>query len=315
MTNFQIYKKTLSFSLIRFLVDLVSFVILVGLAVLGALLGNKMNAEYGAIVGLIVGLILGAIAMTLITYLVSNRYKAAQIAMMVKGIKEGELPEHTFKEGKEAVKGRFASITLFFFVTNQIKRVFRQLGRTMTGVATAIGGQAGNAVSSTIDSAVQTLIAYLCDCCLGWVFYRQEENAAKAAWEGAAIFFKHGKTLIRNVGRIFGMGLLSLLLIGGAFTGIFYLITMAFVPQFQQLTAILFEDGGVDYHITMIVASGVAALFIWGILHTVLIRPFILTGVLKNFIEAGKEHAPTEAELAEVEKRSPKLARLKEKMQ
>ena len=52
----------------------------------------------------------------------------------------------------------------------------------------------------------QVVVAYLCDCCLGWVFYRKAQGAAKATCEGAVLFFRHGKTLARNLGRVFGMG-------------------------------------------------------------------------------------------------------------
>ena len=315
MTNFQIYRKTLSFSFVRFLIDMGAFLLMGGITVGGLFLGNAINKEVGAIIGIIVGLILGIIAMSLITFFISNRYKAAQIAMMVKAVDEGKLPDHPYKEGKAIVKSRFKSIALFFFITNAIKSVFKQLGRTMTGIAGAVGGEVGGSIGSAVDSAVQTLIAYLCDCCLGWVFFRSEENAAKAALEGAAIFFKRGKTLLRNVGRIFGMGFLSLLLIGGAFTGIFYLVAIQFPTQLNQLMTMLADERIVDYHVLGIILAAIGGLIMWGIIHTVLIRPFILTGVLKNFIIAGKENRPTEADMAEVTKRAPKVAKLQEKME
>lgn len=314
MTNFQVYKKTLSFSLVMFLIDMLAVVLLAGITVAGFFIGRAFDPSVGPILGLVIGLVLGGIAAGLINFFITNRYKAAQIAMMVKGVSEGELPEHTFKEGKQVVKGRFASIALFFFVTNSIKSVFRQLGRTMTHIGSSIGGDVGGTVTSTIDSAIQTLIGYLCDCCLGWVFYRSTENAAKAACEGAAIFFKHGKTLLRNVGRIFGMGILSFILIGGAFTGIFYLICMQFPALFADLAKSLTEGGDLDPRIAMIVISALGGIILWSALHSVLIRPFILTGVLRNFIESGKAHVPSDAEFKEIADRCPRFVKLQEKI-
>jgi hypothetical protein len=37
----------------------------------------------------------------------------------------------------------------------------------------------------------------------------------KATCEGAVLYFKNWKTLIKNMGRVLGLGLISLLVIGG----------------------------------------------------------------------------------------------------
>ena len=53
-------------------------------------------------------------------------------------------------------------------------------------------------MSSVISSVISVVVSYLCDCCLGWVFYRQDVKSAKATCEGAVLFFKHWKTLAKN---------------------------------------------------------------------------------------------------------------------
>ena len=316
MTNFQVYKKTLSFSLINFLVGLGSLVILAGFTVLGFIITKNPPIDNG-VIGLIIGFILGCIAAAFISIFISNRFKAAQIAMMTKGVTDGDLPEKgTFKLGMEEIKGRFGKITAFFFITNAIKGLFRELGRGVTKIGGAIGGDAGSAVGSTIDSAVQTLVGYLCDCCLGWILYRKEVNAAKAGCEGAVIFFKNGKALIRNVGRIFGMGFLSLLVIGGAFFGISYLVFSQFPTMATELAAEIqtwldepnpiFENGTVF----IIATSGIVGLLMWSLIHSVLIRPFILTGVLRNFMAAGQAEIPSEADFAVLDSKSRRFAKL-----
>jgi hypothetical protein len=238
--------------------------------------------------------------------------------MMAKGVTENALPDHTFKQGFEEVKGRFGSITAFFFITNAIKRIFRQLGRAINRIGSAIGGQTGNTITSAIDSAVQTLIAYLCDCCLAWVMFRKDQNAAKSACEGAVIFFKHGKTLIRNIGRIFGMGFLSLLVIGGAFFGLSYLLFTQFPGLFQTLSNEIIAAGGdipefvYDVNMLMIYVAAVLGVIIWSMIHSVLIRPFILVGVMRNFLVAGQKDMPKEADFQEVASKSPRFAKLSE---
>lgn len=314
MTNFQVYKKTLPFSLVEFLVSLLALFILAGLCSAGFFLFSKQMDH--ALIGLAVGFIVGIIVVILINIFVTNRIKAAQIAMMTKGVTEDALPDHAFKEGFNEIKGRFGKITAFFFITNAIKGIFRQIGRGINRIGTAVGGDAGNAVTSAIDSAIQTLIGYLCDCCLGWILFRKDESAAKAGCEGAVIFFKHGKTLIRNIGRIFGMGFLSLLLIGGAFFGVFYLVFTQFPNMFIALANEIVKLGGdvpeflTNPTILIVVVAAIAGIVIWSTIHSVLIRPFILVGVLRNFMAAGQKDIPSEADFKELDSRSPKFAKL-----
>lgn len=306
MTNFQVYRKTLLFSVLMFAINLLSFVLFIGFIVGGFFLFNALMNN--GIIGLIVGLIIGLLSLILVQYLVINRIKAAQIGMMAIGVADGQLPEHTFKEGFALAKERFLKLTAFFFIMNSIKGVFRQIGRTVNRIGTAVGGQAGNTVTSVIDSAVQTLIAYLCDCCLGWVMYNRDRSMALCACEGAVIFFKHGKTLIRNIGRIFGMGILSFLLIGGGIFGISLLIFTAAPGILAPFVADL--GGESSATIVAIVVSIGIALVLWPMIHSVVGRPFILVGVLRNFMLSGLKERPTESDFATLDSKSSKFAKL-----
>ena len=318
MTNFQVYRKVLSFSFLMFLVDLFGLILLGGSATAGYFIANKSSDM--ALIGLTVGFVIGIILAVLVNIFIASRIKAAQIAMMVKGVTEGSLPDNTFSAGFAEIKGRFGSIIAFYLVTHAIKAIFNQISRGINQLGTALGGQTGNAITSTIDSAIQTLLSYLCDCCLGWILYRKDVSTAKAGCEGAVIFFKHGKTLIRNIGRIFGMGFLSLILIGGAFFGITYLIFIQFPTMFDSLIAEIMEaaarNGGEVSEILqnpatfMIIAAAFVGIALWAILHSVLIRPFILTGVMRNYMASGIADIPTEKDFAELDSKSPRFAKL-----
>ena len=164
MTNFKVYKKTLSFSFVAFLVDLLAFLAFVGLTTAGFFLAYQGDAGRG-LIGLLIGLLVGIAAASLINIFITNRIKCAQICMMTKGVTEGELPDHTYKEGMHEMKGKFGKITAFYFITSAIKGIFRQIGRAMTKLGQAVGGDVGGSVASAIDTGVQILIGYLCDCC------------------------------------------------------------------------------------------------------------------------------------------------------
>ncbi len=323
LNNKEIYKRTIVFSIRRLLWDILSFIIVIACAVLGFLITE--GAFNKGLIGLAIGLIAGIIVICIMLRYVSYRYKAAQIAMMTKAIATGKLPDDVVKAGKKAVDKRFTTVAVYFAVTGAIKGVFNQIGRGITSVGQAVGGDSGGAVGSTISAIIQTIVAYLCDCCLGWVFYREDQKPFKATCEGAVIFFKKGKTLVKNLGRIFGMSIVSFLVIGGVFFGIFWLVFQAFPDVFtglanevadaaaranSELPAGLFEPATFT-----IVCAAISGIIMWSIIHSVFIKPFILVGVLRNFIEAGKEDIPSEASFKELDKKSTKFQKLREKME
>ena len=320
MTNFQIYKKTLGFSLRRVLIDFLTLILFACLIAAGYFILEKVNGN--GMIGLLIGLFAAIIAAVIISRFVSFKLKAGQIAMMTKGVTESELPDDVIAAGKNVVKERFITVAAYFAVTGAIKGVFNELGRLLTKAGERLGGETGKTVGSIVSSAVATLITYLCDCCLGWVFYRKDKGAFKASCEGAVLFFKHGKALLKNVGRIFGIGLLSFVVIGGVFFLIFALILSNFMEFFQTMAVWLaenaesaeeFPDLLKDPQMLMIGSSILLAVIIWSFLHSTFIRPFVLTGVLRNYMEAGINDMPTEESFESVKNVSRKFAKLAEK--
>lgn len=318
MDNKAIYQKTIKFSLWRVLWDLIAWAAFGLFACAGFLIADKTSDK--GLIGLGVGAVLGGICAYIILHFVAYSYKAGQIAMMTEGVVSGKLPENTVAAGKKVVKDRFSTVAAYYAITGVIKGVFRQIGNGITAVGEAVGGDTGGAVGSTISGVIETVIAYLCDCCLGWVFYKKDEKAAKATMEGAVIFFKHGKTLVKNLGRIFGISLLSFLIIGGIFFGISHLVMQAFPDAMATLSNEIAEAivragsevPEVVYNLTLfnLVCSAFIGIIIWSILHSTFVRPFILVGVLRNFINSGKDEKITESDLNELDKKSNKFAKL-----
>lgn len=320
MDNKTIYKKTLGFSLRRFGWDIISWAIIIGLSAGGFFLAEQLNNK--GLIGLSIGAIIGIIIIAILLRYVSYTYKAGQIAMMTKAVTEDKLPDDVIGAGKKIVKERFTTVAAYFAVTGAIKGIFRQIGRGITAVGEAVGGDTGGAVGSTISSVIETIIAYLCDCCLGWVFYRKDEKATKATLEGAVIFFKHGKTLLKNLGRVFGMSIISFIVIGGVFFGIAYLIMSCFPDLFSQLSTEIIEAGVrtstelpawvSDINTLTLVCAAITGIIFWSILHSVFVRPFILVGVLRNYINSGKDETISEESFAALDEKSAKFKKLHE---
>lgn len=318
MDNKEIYKKTLGFSLRRFLWDFLAVIAFCAITV-GAFFIAESTANNG-LIGLVIGLVLGGIAAYLILHYIAFTYKAGQIAMMTKGVTEDKLPDDVIGAGKKIVKERFTTVAAYYVVTGAIKGVFNQIGQGISAVGNAVGGDTGGAIGSSISAVINTVIAYLCDCCLGWVFYRKDEKATKATCEGAVIFFKHGKTLLKNLGRVFGIGIISLLVIGGIFFGISYVIMINFPDFFNSLSQAIIEAGAetsttlpdfiYNVNTLTLISALVIGIAFWAILHSVFVRPFVLVGVLRNFMKSGIDDIPTEESFKELDSKSKKFAKL-----
>ena len=318
MDNRQVYKATLCFSIRRILWDILGFLGWAALSVGGLYIADKTTDK--GLIGLAVGGLIGLIVLVFFLRWVSYKYKAGQIAMMTKGVTEGTLPDDVLGEGNRVVKERFATVAAFFAVTGVIKGIFNQLGRGITKIGEAIGGDNGSTVGSVISSAIQVVVSYLCDCCLGWVFYRKDVKATKATMEGAVLFFRHGGTLLKNMGRVFGIGLASLAAIGGAFFGIFYLIAsrfpLVFDKVFREITESAARSGDAlpawlsSPAMLMVIAAAVGGVIVWALIHSVFIRPFVLVGVLRNYIQSGMDDIPTESSFAALDSKSAKFRKL-----
>lgn len=165
VTNKEIYSRTLVFSVRRLLYDILAFVIMALLVATGFFIAEK-TADSG-LIGLAIGAVLGIIMLIIMLRYISYTFKAGQIAMMTRAITHGTLPDDVIGEGKKVVKDRFATIALFFAATGVIKGIFSQIGSALTNTAKKVGGDTGESIGSAINTAIQIVVAYLCDCCLG----------------------------------------------------------------------------------------------------------------------------------------------------
>ena len=318
MDNKQVYKATLCFSIRRALWDLVALLGFAALCAAGFYIMDKTTDK--GLIGLAIGAVVGLVVLIIFLRWISYKYKAGQIAMMTRGVTEGELPQDVLAEGARVVKERFTTVAAFFAVTGVIKGIFNQLGRGITAAGQAIGGDTGGTIGNAVSSVIQVIVSYLCDCCLGWVFFRKDVKSSKATLEGAVLFFKHGKTLVKNLGRVFGIGLASLIAIGGAFTGIFYLVASRFPVFFDRLYTEIMESAARNSTtipswlnspaILTIVAAVIGGIIVWSVIHSVFIRPFVLIGVLRNYIQSGIEDMPTEESFVLLDSKSSKFKKL-----
>ena len=323
LSNGAVYRKVLGFSIRRLVFAIIFIAMLGGLTYGGFILGKKFFHFSGApLAGMGIGVVIAIVLIAIISHFFMYVIKAGQIAVIMKAVTEDKIPDNPWQTGKSMVKERFGTVALYYAATSIIKGIFGELGHAITKVGEAIGGDTGNAIGSAISIVINTIVNYLCDCCLGWVFYRREQNAFKATCEGAVTFFKYGKTFLKNMGRIFGIGLASLILIGGAFFGIFYFVALQF-PHYIEVLAIeirKLSEGAEPNKIisflsnetTLTIAiAAVGALIVWSIIHSTFVKPFVLVGVLRNYMNTAIEHIPDPSEFDVLEKNSKKYRKYK----
>jgi len=64
----------------------------------------------------------------------------------------------------------------------------------------------------------------------------------------------------------------------------------------------------------IIVAAALTGVIIWSILHSVFIRPFVLVGVLRNYMASGINDIPSEDSFALLDGKSKKFRKLHAEM-
>ena len=325
LSNGDVYRKVLTFSLRRLLFSIIYIAMLVGLTAGGFLLADKLwHCDGSGLVGMGIGFVIAIVFIAILSHFLMYVIKAGQIAVITKAVTEDKLPDNCWQTGKEMVKERFATVAVYYAATSIIKGLFQELSNAITSVGQSIGGDSGGAVGSAIGIVINTIVSYLCDCCLGWVFYRKDQSAFKATCEGAVTFFKNGKTFLKNMGRVFGIGLVSLLAIGGAFFGIFYVIVLQFPNALTSLANEIKEvaASNTDEKWLQILSNpttlGIAiavvlALIVWSILHSTFVKPFVLVGVLRNYMSTAIENIPDASEFSILEQKSKKFKKYKEK--
>lgn len=300
------------FSRVGFLIDLFSLFILLLCIYLGYLVSTNKAIGFG--IGFIVGLIILGIILHYVKYI----YKAGQIAMMTKGVKEGCLPENVLTSGKKEVKERFVTVSAFFAIESGIKAIFMEISNGLNAVGNMVGGETGGEIGSTISAFINTIVEYLCKCCLGWVFFKKDQTTFKSVCQGAVLFFKNWKALIKNLGRIFGMAILSFIVLGSLLTIGFFFLYGCF-PEFLQILSTALVNVSPDFNgfedpeFVQAIISLLSGIIFWSILHSEFIKPFILVGVLRNYMKAGIESTPQEANFEELDNISPKFKKMHEK--
>lgn len=313
MTSFEIYKKTFRFTLMRIVSGLIGTALVAGLPVAAYFLSGRTADETRIFI--CGGAFLAAcLIVGLLSHFIGYLFRAGQIAMAAEGIAKGALPEDPYREGKARVKQRFGAVAVFFAIERIINRIVSEISHAVTKVTDKLsrGGKndAGRYAGAAVSLFVSAVTAFLCACCMGWVFVHPDENPWRAACDGALVYFKNWKDLLKNAGKIVAMVLVSLLVLGVPLFVLTHLVTDG-MPAVNAMAEDLAEfleaqkaeeaaDEGETVSLTpeewKLVFEGAVAFVLWCVIHSALVSPFIMISVMRRYLNAGLANPPARAE-------------------
>ena len=299
MKNSEIYRRTLKFSVMRLMKTVVCTVVLAALPLVTFLVVGSIPGvdETMLLAATGIAFIVGLIAFYLVAHYGGYLLTAGQVAMITQAVATDELPDDAYAAGKQAVRRRFVTASVYYGIWNVTKAITNEVSSGMNAIARGIDGDnqngAASVIAGIISAVVGVVLEYLNYCSLGWVFLHEEQSAFKATCDGAVIYFKNWKTLMKNSAKVIAITLVSLALIGGAFFGIAYLVLGSIEPLTSVLAEIdataTLEDGtAVPAGTSLIVLCAVIALVLWSGIHGAFVKPYILVSVMRRYVEAGR---------------------------
>lgn len=199
------------------------------LAVLGAIIGFAIPFSIGLLFDsavvffAIIGIALGSTVYGFIMHYVKYLIKAAHVAVIATAVDSGTIPDNMFSVGKDMVKERFVSASVYFGIDRLISGSVRQIQNAVGAIGDLLGNIPGlGFLVSLAKIFIGIMLNYIDECCLGLTFIRKGEKAFKCACDGVCIYFKNVKTLLKSalkvlvvvVGGTFAIWLVSFLILG-----------------------------------------------------------------------------------------------------
>ena len=300
MTNGEIYRRTIRFAVMRVLCAIIGTVIVIALPVATFILASSAG-EFVSVVATGVALLVGIVLFALVARYAGYLFTAGQVAMIARGIDEGSLPEDTYAAGRQAVKERFTTASVYFLLFSITKAISNEITLGLNALASVVGGASRGSglvggIAGLVSAVISVMVEYLNYCSLGWVFLHNDQGSFKSTCDGAVVYFQNWKTLLKNMAKIIAISLLSFVIIGGIFFGLAYLILGSIAPLasvFADIDAsITINDSPAPSGMTLVVLSFVVALLLWSGVHGAFVKPYILVSVMRRYIEAGRANPP-----------------------
>lgn len=277
----------------RILTSLIGLILLLGLPVLAYFIFSAADATVQT-VAIMVGLVLGIIGYALIARYAGYLLTCGQIAMIEHGISQGEMPKNVYKSGIAVVKAYLAPASVYFVLKSLTSSITSQITKGINTLTDALGGsnnETAKTIGGFISLVISIVLEYINYCCLGWVFHHKEQSVFKSTCDGAVLYFQNWKALLKNVGKVLIITLLSFVLVAIPLI-IGFGVAFEFSALISQVFAVIDTEFALEVGTSMMICAMVCAIILWSSLHGALVKPFILVSVMRTFIEAGDANPP-----------------------
>jgi hypothetical protein len=152
--------------------------------------------------------------------------KAGHVAVIARSFLDGKIPEAPFRTGVQMVKERFVTANVYFVIDKLVAGAVKQLQRKFGNLTGMLGGIPGvDALTKLGKFFIDITLGYVDECCLGYTFYNERQNAFKSAADGVVVYAQNWKTVLKNAAvtmfvvilLIAAVTVVAMLIFGGLF--------------------------------------------------------------------------------------------------
>jgi small-conductance mechanosensitive channel len=195
----EVYRKTIQFCWLKLLVGILHIIVAgVLLAILVGLSALFKSQSVTVVMFLIWLSLLGTINFIFKHYL-GYLLKAGHVAVIARAFRDGTTPDAPFRTGAQMVKQRFGTANVYFVIDKLVAGAVKQLQKVFGRVTNMFKGVPGmDALTKLGQMFIDISLGYVDECCLGYTFYNDTQNAYKSAADGVVIYAQNWKVLLKN---------------------------------------------------------------------------------------------------------------------
>ena len=237
MTALNVYSKTMKFMWLKLLLGIATVVI--SAIMFGVLVGiGSLFGDGGRGITILIWLSATGVVRFVLMHYFGYMVKAGHIAIIATAVITGKVPDNQVEVAKKMVTERFATSNIYFAVDSLISGAVKQIQGMLDNAGNLLGGLPGiDWVMKIGKLFISISLGYIDECCLGYTFYKKDQNAFKSAADGVVIYAQNWKKLLKDaavttvvvISSMIGITLAIFLVFGFLFNMLHWSTLVAFI--------------------------------------------------------------------------------------
>jgi hypothetical protein len=195
----EVYRKTIRFCWLKLLVGVLHIIVAGILLAILVGLSALFKSQGVMVVMFLIWLSLLGIINFIFKHYLGYLLKAGHVAVIARAFRDGTTPDAPFKTGAQMVKQRFGTANVYFVIDKLVAGAVKQLQKVFGKVTNMFKGVPGmDALTKLGKMFIDVSLGYVDECCLGYTFYNETQNAYKSAADGVVIYAQNWKVLLKN---------------------------------------------------------------------------------------------------------------------